>query len=158
MRHWGPGRSLIAVVAIVTIVSPALVDYNESHIFNPDWSGHAKFHTAHTILQGGVLGALALGYLYPARGSNLASLRAAWFAAAYWIAQAGSILLPGTTFADPEFADRLPTVGNLTLTQPVLDAVLVCIVAAGYLLESRRLRGANPSAAAAKHREANPAA
>lgn len=99
----------------------------------------SMFHVAHTMLLGVVLGVVALCYLYPGRRSGLASLRAAaWFAAVYWIAQAGSILLPGTAFADPEFADRLPTVAGRTITQPVLDVVFVGIVVTGYTLESRR--------------------
>ncbi len=140
MSPWGVGRSMVALVAVVTVISPALVDYNDSHIFNPTWSAHAKFHVAHTILLGAVLGIIALGYLYPGRGSGRDALRAAaWLASAYWIAQAGAILIPGTTFADPEFADRLPVLAGITITQPMLDAVLLGIVAVGYALESRRL-------------------
>lgn len=159
MTPWGAGRALIALVALVTMVSPTLVDFNDSHIYNPSWSAHAKFHVAHTMLLGLVLGVVALGYLYPGRHSGLAALRAgAWFAAVYWIAQAGSILLPGTAFADPEFADRLPHVAGLTITQPVLDLVFVGIVVTGYILESRRLRAAatahTPDPAPAGHRDA----
>jgi len=144
MRHWGAGRSLIALVAVITAISPTLVDFNETHIYNPNWSAHAKFHVAHTMLLGVVLGVLTLAYLYAGRRSGLPSLRAAaGFAVVYWIAQAGSILIPGTSFADPEFADRLPSVAGLTITQPVLDALLIGIVATGYTLESRRLRSAS---------------
>lgn len=143
MRPWSVGRSLIAVVALITMISPTLVDFNETHIHNPGWSAHAKFHVAHTMLLGVVLGAAALGYLYPVRRASLASLRAAaWFAAVYWIAQAGAILIPGTAFADPEFADRLPTVADFTITQPILDLAFLGIVATGYALESRRLHAA----------------
>lgn len=145
MRNRSVGLSLMTLAALATMISPTLVDFNETHIFNPDWTGHAKFHVAHTMLLGVVLGAVALGYLYSGRGASLSSLRAAtWFISVYWIAQAGAILVPNTSFADPEFADRLPTVAGLTITQPVLDLVFIGIAVTGYKLESRRLRRAAP--------------
>lgn len=37
-------RILLSVVLVSTAVVSVAVDWNASHIFNPDWPAHAKFH------------------------------------------------------------------------------------------------------------------
>lgn len=50
------------------------------------------------------------------------------------------------------------TVADLTITQPILDAVFVGIVITGYALESRRVRAATapPLPRASRARDATP--
>jgi len=44
MRQQNLGRYLISLAALITIFAPILADWNKSHIFNPRWSPHARFH------------------------------------------------------------------------------------------------------------------
>ncbi|EPX57315.1 hypothetical protein D187_007069 [Cystobacter fuscus DSM 2262] len=46
------GRWLISLVALLALIGPYGADWNETHLFNPHWSPHAKFHDAQTMLLG----------------------------------------------------------------------------------------------------------
>ena len=95
-------RILVSFVAVVTMVSPYIADWNATHIYNPTWPPHAKFHNAQTMLLGLALGACALFTVWRGAGGARLSLRTATvFGALYWITQLGSITFPGTAYVDP---------------------------------------------------------
>ncbi len=58
------GAWIITLVALITIFGPYLADWNETHIYNPRWTPHAKFHNAQTMAFGPLLGALSLYFLW----------------------------------------------------------------------------------------------
>jgi uncharacterized membrane protein len=139
------GRILISLVSVLTIVTPWLADWNETHVFNDAWSPHARFHVGHTMLLGTVLGLLALHLTWRRTGDGRDDVRtAALVAASYWIAQAGAILVPGTATVDPEFAHRLPVVAGVRANQVMVDALLLAVIGSGYHLHRRAL-GRSPA-------------
>lgn len=136
------GKLLLSFVAVVAAVTPYLADWNDTHIYNAAWSRHAKFHVGHTMLLGTVLGLLSLRYLWRRTGDPQDNLRVgALFAAAYWVAQAGAILVPGTAVVDPQFADRIPTVAGVRPNQVILDTMLLILVMIGYRWQRSQLAG-----------------
>jgi hypothetical protein len=58
------GKVLISLSAAGTMVGAYIADWNETHIHNPTWPPHAKFHNAQTMSMGVALGAAALRYLW----------------------------------------------------------------------------------------------
>jgi hypothetical protein len=40
------GRILITFTLVCTMVLPVLIHWNQTHVFNPAWPGHARFHVA----------------------------------------------------------------------------------------------------------------
>ena len=48
MRTQVLGRSLISATAVAQMVGPFVFDFNDTHIYNPSWPAHAKFHNAQT--------------------------------------------------------------------------------------------------------------
>ena len=96
--------ALFTLVSILLAVSAYAADWNETHIYNPKWPPHAKFHDAQTMLLGTLLAGATLFFTWRQRGDSETNLIAATLAAAsYWIALAASILFPGTAYLDPEF-------------------------------------------------------
>ena len=55
---------MLTAVAGFTAVGGFLVDWNRTHLFNPDWPPHAKFHDAQSILLGSFVGASGLYFLW----------------------------------------------------------------------------------------------
>lgn len=58
------GRALISLTSLVTAVGPYRVDWNETHVHNPAWPPHAKFHNGQTMSLGLTLGATSLWQLW----------------------------------------------------------------------------------------------
>ncbi len=134
MKNWRTGAWIITLVALITIVGPFAADWSSTHLFNPRWTPHAKFHNAQTMLLGLGLGASALWFVWRQSGDTKTNLLAAVvFSALYWITQAGSITFPGTALFDPEFApnSELPV-------QVIMDVIILSLLGFGYYLENKR--------------------
>ncbi|KAH6848062.1 hypothetical protein B0I37DRAFT_376544 [Chaetomium sp. MPI-CAGE-AT-0009] len=110
------GKLFLTIDAIGLLLGAPIADYNHTHIFNPRWPPHAKFHGAQTISLSVLLGLATLYYTWrpslkaastpPAvakqrkqDGLNMAVLTGT----IYWLAGLASILYPGTDGIDPEF-------------------------------------------------------
>ena len=118
------GRALISSVAVLWPVGAFAADWNETHVFNPTWSPHAKFHNGQTLILAVELAGLSLWQLWGPPSRSRSSLR--WgtlFAGLYFATQVPALLLPGAALIDPEFADQAPTVAGVRLNQ--LTASLV---------------------------------
>jgi uncharacterized membrane protein (UPF0182 family) len=125
------GRSWIGVTALFTLVTPLVADWNETHIYNPAWPPHAKFHNAQTMIMGVLLGALSLYFLLTSGRDRLRVRVAALLAGLYWAALAPSILVPGTAFVDPEFGGYRPLyLGPIPFNQSVLSLVVLGLLVA----------------------------
>ena len=96
-------RLIFILLAILLPLGAHLADYNKTHIFNPHWPPHAKFHGAQTLMFSWLLGICSAFFAWRKTSERLTSvLAAAMFAAIYYIAQAGAILYPGTAVFDPD--------------------------------------------------------
>jgi hypothetical protein len=131
------GRVILSIIAVGTVVSPFLADWNATHIYNPLWTPHAKFHNAQTMAMAVLLGLAALFYTWRKSDNLRASLLPAWlFAGFYWISQTLAFVFPGVAWTDP---DLLPPGHSLTEFPLQLkgDVVLFALLAlAGWLLVS----------------------
>jgi hypothetical protein len=75
-RRFGAGKILISLVAAETAAGPYLADWNETHIYNPNWPPHAKFHNGQTMSMGAGLAAMTLWQLWRAHDSPAAARHA----------------------------------------------------------------------------------
>ena len=130
------GKLLISGVAVLWPVGALTADWNETHVFNPNWSPHAKFHNGQTIVLGVELAALSLWQLWgPARASRSSLRWGTLLAGLYFATQAPAVLLPGAELVDPEFADRLPVLGGIRINQITLSLLgSMPALALGYKL------------------------
>lgn len=136
------GRVLLSLSALSAMIGAYVADWNETHIYNPRWPPHAKFHNAQTMLLGTALGLLTVYFLWSKRwrddpkGLEVGTI----LSAIYWLTQAGSPLFPGAALIDPEFADRIPYIAGMPFNQLALDVLFLGLVAVGFFLERRALR------------------
>jgi hypothetical protein len=141
------GKLLITLVAIFTAVSPYLADWNVTHIYNPAWTPHAKFHNAQTMVLGAMLGSLSLYCLWFRSGITKQQKlnEAAVLASLYWLAQLPATRFPGTALADPGIHSvKMPIVFGIEFNQLALDfGVIFPLLILGYYLENRSLKRAD---------------
>ena len=128
---------IITFVGVFTVISPYVADWNVTHIYNPRWPPHAKFHNAQTMLLGTLLGLSAVGFAWRrATGEDsrrLALTVAVLLAGLYWITQSLSLLFPGTAFLDPEFRTGHDTLLGLP-PQLLVDMVALSLLAVAWRL------------------------
>ena len=140
MKSISIGKILITIVAIYSATGSYAFDWNNTHIYNPLWPPHAKFHNAQTMLLGTCIGLVALWILWILKGDKMIKLRiGAILASLYWLTQAGSLLFPGTTLVDPQFAHT-----GQAPAQLIVDVVMLTFLAIGYPLEVKRLKNNQP--------------
>jgi hypothetical protein len=127
------GRLLLSGLAGLTAVSGYLADWNRTHLYNPRWPPHAKFHDAWSILLGTGLGGFSL-YLLWRRGTDpeLELSLGAGLTALFWAGQAGSYLFPGTAGMESEFPHLLPRAAGIPLNEAAASAGMLALTATAY--------------------------
>lgn len=134
------GRRILGFSIVTTVLIVAVADvFNATHLFNPDWPPHARFHNAMqawTLLLVSIVSWVGLR-----RGHyGIAAIAPATFWPSLWL----SLPIPGTTiYATPGMAEAgIPI--NL-----ILAALWLAITALGYRLATQ---SAAPALAAAARR------
>jgi hypothetical protein len=143
MANMKLGRWILSSIAALTALSPYVADMNKTHMYNPNWSPHAKYHDAQTMLLGSLLGISSLYFLWRKRGNQQLQLQVATLLASlFWLSQAGSIFFPGAEFFDPAYAHLVPKVSGIRFNQAMIDIVVLLFIAIAYLLEQGRMKRA----------------
>jgi hypothetical protein len=141
------GKLLISFVALFTAVSPYLADWNATHIYNPAWPPHAKFHNAQTMVLGTILGLLTMYCLWFRKGVTQQQKlnEATVLASLYWLAQLPATFFPGTALADPGINSiKMPVIFGIEFNQVIMDiTVIFPLIALGYYLEKKSLKKAD---------------
>jgi hypothetical protein len=119
-------RLIFTVIGVSLPVAAHAADMNQTHIYNPRWPPHAKFHNGQTSSMSLLLGGLTT-FLAWWPSNNVPAMVAATACAAslYFISQSTAILYPNTAYFDPEFKPQ--TVRGVPLAL-VIDVVYLSSV------------------------------
>ena len=129
------GRLLISLAVLATAIIPIRSDWNDSHVFSPQWSPHARFHGIVSIGMPVLLTPVALWLLWrrstdPGTGATVAAL----IPVAYWGPFFVALLVPGAAIVDP--GHGLKRIGGVP--SPLFGASATILVAGlGRYLEHR---------------------
>ncbi|MGI3783527.1 MAG: DUF6640 family protein [Janthinobacterium lividum] len=94
-------RVAFTATSLMAGVGAFVFDWNETHIYNPAWPGHAKFHNAQTMSMGAALALVTGGVAWwPGRWTRQRLDLAAGAASVYWATQLSASAYPGTTMLD----------------------------------------------------------
>lgn len=90
-------RLIFTVIGVTLLIAAHLADMNQTHIYNPHWPPHAKFHNGQTLSMSLLLGGLTIFLAWwPSTNVPLMVAVAAVAASLYFIAQSTAILYPNT--------------------------------------------------------------
>ena len=138
------GAWLLGIAAWASIVVPIAVDWNSSHLFNPDWPPHAKLHDAMSFLMSMGLGAGALYLMHTRARRGVGDIWAAGILAIWsWGALLLARLAPGATYTNSAF-DHPPEIGHVHIVpNAVLSVILVAmgLVGAWLIVKGRNAAG-----------------
>ena len=105
-----PGRVLFCLGNLFYTAGSFFADWNQTHIHNPRWPPHAKFHNGQTMSLGVLLCLASTYFAFRPAFSKLSPgeakhsvLCAAAIGSMYCTAGVSAILYPGTNWFDPEY-------------------------------------------------------
>ncbi|KAK4541756.1 hypothetical protein LTR36_007465 [Oleoguttula mirabilis] len=133
-----PGRIVILIGNLLYSGGAFLADWNETHVKNPKWPPHARFHNGQTMSLGICLASASLYFAFQPvfSGSKLDARDSLFYSAAigsfYCLAGISAIFYPGTDWKDPDIS-----VGG---EQKYLFSGIVAAMWVGYALEMARMR------------------
>lgn len=93
-------KLIISFAALFTIIIPSLMDLNNTHMTNPLWPPHARFHWSIQWFSITILNGIAIYLLwgnYKDRGSRLSIVMAGLAPILFWGSFFPSMLMPGTS-------------------------------------------------------------
>ncbi|KIX99329.1 uncharacterized protein Z520_04905 [Fonsecaea multimorphosa CBS 102226] len=132
------GRLLLSLVALLTSIGCYIADWNETHVKNPNWPPHARFHNGQTMSMGLSLGLLTMYFAWrpvlvkeKGIGERQCITIAAVLGSLYYVTGMSGILYPGAKWLDPEFGEGAPQVR--------IFVGVAGMAWAGWGLEMRRL-------------------
>jgi hypothetical protein len=129
------GRALLTASDVGTIIGPIAADWNDSHIFNPRWPSHARFHGVVALGTAAALSAYGVWRLWApspdrAAGRDLAAV----VPLAYWGSFFPAALVKGSGVEDPPHL--LPRVVGIPINM-VIAATISALPLSGWLLDRR---------------------
>jgi hypothetical protein len=129
------GRGLLSLANLITLVAPAVADWNESHILNQRWPSHARFHGVTSLAMTSSLAGVNLWSLWsPSTDRRTSRVFAAAVPIGYWAPFFVALLVPGTGVDDPPH--RVPRVAGVPAS--LLGAAATSLTAvAGWVLDRR---------------------
>ena len=93
------GRALLTLSAIAQTSGAYIADWNETHVLNPNWPPHARFHNGQTMSMSAGLGLCSLYYTWRAyptvQSSRQGVVTAMLFGSLYWVTAFSGVLYPG---------------------------------------------------------------
>jgi hypothetical protein len=145
--NYSIGKALISFLGVFTAVSPFLADWNVTHIYNPNWPPHAKFHNAQTMVLGAFLGLLTLYCLWLRKSiSEKEKLnQSSILVSLYWLAQFPSTFFPGTKLQDSGINHvDFPVVLGVEFNQiTMIITVIMPLIVLAYFLENKLIKNSN---------------
>jgi len=131
MRMALSSRLIFTAIGVSLPIAAHAADMNETHIYNPHWPPHAKFHDGQTLSLSLLLGGLTT-FLAWESSSNVPAMVAATggVASLYFLSQSTAIFYPGADYSDSEVK---PTVLGVPAAQAIDAAYLSAIALACWL-------------------------
>jgi hypothetical protein len=127
------GRLFISAVAIETGAGSFIADFGSTHVFNPHWNPHSRFHAAVGVFVSAGLMVLSLVCTWRRSGDARFNLQmAAWLAALFMGSFIPAGALPGSGYEEPGLPR--PMVFGVMAPQLFMAILSVVLVLIGYLL------------------------
>jgi hypothetical protein len=139
MRRTAAGKSLLTFLMGAYVAINALADWNQTHVFNPAWPPHARFHIAYGSVIAWSAVAIAIWLLWrrstePELGVKVALLvqLALWTPFLFL-----TLLVPGTSLSLGAQSPVLHVAGRVIEPQVVIAILFLLLIVWGYRLARR---------------------
>ena len=130
------GKWILSFVLVVGAIVSTAVDWNTTHLFNPAWHPHARFHDALFLLFLDAMSLVVLWLLWrPSREPEVGITVAALFSASLWTPFFYiEALIPGTSLLASNDVPVLKVAGMSLAPNLVIAVVMFLLTAVAYWL------------------------
>ncbi|TFI57121.1 hypothetical protein E2493_16560 [Sphingomonas parva] len=139
-REAGPilGRAALYAANIGALTGGWLADMNKTHMYNPRWTPHAKFHDGITISVATLGGAAGLYFLVRRPfGHSADTAVAALLPAIIFGSQAAAFLFPGAEGLEVEAPEMVPKFAGVWINELPVALAGLALAGLGYVLMKR---------------------
>ncbi|MEM8573621.1 MAG: DUF6640 family protein [Pseudomonadota bacterium] len=131
-------KIVITAVTIFYGIVPAIADLNETHLFSPGWSPHARFHGAWFLAFSAGIAGVAL-FLTWLRGELIVPIVIGlMFVSGFWAAALLSSLYGGALIDPNGYEQRILGVESNVFLFSVITLILLCTLIAAVLWGPKR--------------------
>lgn len=140
------GQVLSTAGALVPAVGSFIADWSPTHVYNPNWTPHAKFHLGQTLALAAGSSVVSLWLTWRPE-TDIPRLRGALLAGGlFWITQLPALLVPGAALVDPDTPAQPFNVAGLPVNQVTITGmVIVPLLLAGYTLQRKAIADSTPA-------------
>ena len=139
MRKRGFAFWLLAAIAAWTTVNGLAADWNYTHLLNPTWGPHAKFHDFVSDMAGVYCGLAALFYLFRRGARSIDDLQFSNVVQTiFWISLLSGFLWPGAGGTASEHPEIVPKVLGVRLNEAFISVTTLAAMWVTYPFERRR--------------------
>ena len=130
------GRIVLSVPLVAGVIAFAAFQWNTTHVFNPKWHPHARFHAVQLGLFFITLSGIALWLIWGSGiGLPAATLLAAAVPFVFWGGEFAALLVPGTDPSpDPGKPNTFPLLGVPVHGNLFFSAWMMVLSLAGTVL------------------------
>jgi uncharacterized protein YneF (UPF0154 family) len=129
------GRGILFTIALFTTFGGFVIDVNYTHLFNPKWTPHARYHDALTITLALCAGLTGLYFLNRRLGEAKLNLILGTALPAFLpLSQVLSFLFPTVGGLESEFPELVPKIGGFYFNELPASLLLLGLSAFGYFL------------------------
>jgi hypothetical protein len=133
------GLKLLLTVSGLTTIGGFLADWNRTHLFNPNWPPHCKFHDAISISLASMLGITGGYLLLKKEGDEELQLKlGALLPAFFWSSMGISFFFPHAKGLEAEFPERVPKIGNIWFNEGFACGLMLSLIGVGYASEVKQ--------------------
>ena len=139
VRNRGVSFWFLSLCAFWTAINGFVADWNHSHMFNPAWTAHAKYHDAVSIVAHMLLGLAALVYLWRRGAESIDDLDyAVVLMSIAWATLLLGFAFPGTAQTAAEHPEVVPRIGPLWLNEVFIATTSEAATLIAFFFERRR--------------------
>ncbi|MFT3783395.1 MAG: hypothetical protein QM790_15395 [Nibricoccus sp.] len=129
------GQKLLIGMNVITALNGLLADWNRTHLFNPYWPSHAKFHDAMGLSLGAMLGGAGIFAATRHGGDPKENMRiAALCPAAFFASMASAQAYPNADTIETEFPNYWPKIGKFSFNELPFALTMLAVTAIAWRL------------------------
>ena len=121
-------KILLTIVTLIWGVLPAIADLNETHLYNPGWSPHARVHAAWFLFFGAAMAFISLYFAWIKDQLTLPAFIGLMFTFGFWTAYVTAPIYGGALVDENGIETKILGLESNVFTFAIVTSVLMMVM------------------------------